>query len=181
MGTALPFAIGVCIAAKRKRVILGEGDGSLQHNIQELALLKEYGLPIKIFIDNNHMYRQIFTMQNTHFAGRLAGCNQESGLAMPDLESIAMAYGLKYYRIDSMEDTEAIVQAALEDDESVLVDIISSSEVEYVPITKSRVGADGKMISSKMEDLYPFLPIEEQERNMNLWKEYEDESTFTRR
>ena len=80
-----------------------------------------------------------------------------------------------------MEDTEAIVQAALEDDEPVLVDIISSSEVEYVPITKSRVGADGKMISSKMEDLYPFLPIEEQERNMNLWKEYEDESTFTRR
>ena len=181
MGTALPFAIGVCIAAKHKRVILGEGDGSLQHNIQELALLKEYDLPIKIFIDNNHMYRQIFTMQNTHFAGRLAGCNQESGLAMPDLESIAMAYGLKYYRIDSMEDTEAIVQAALEDDEPVLVDIISSSEVEYVPITKSRVGADGKMISSKMEDLYPFLPIEEQERNMNLWKEYEDESTFTRR
>ena len=34
---------------------------------------------------------------------------------------------------------------------------------------------------NKMEDLYPFLPIEEQERNMNLWKEYEDESTFTRR
>ena len=27
-------------------------------------------------------------------------------------------------------------------------------------------GADGKMISSKLEDLYPFLPEEEQRRNM---------------
>lgn len=177
MGTALPFAIGVCIASKRRRVILGEGDGSLQHNIQELALLKEYDLPIKLFIDNNHMYRQIFTMQKTHFDGRLAGCNQESGVGMPDLESIAKAYGLKYYRIDMMKDTESIVKVALEDNEPALIDVISSAEVEYEPIIKSRVGADGKMISSKMEDLYPFLPMEEQERNMNLWKEYENEDT----
>lgn len=171
MGTALPFAIGVCIASGKKRVLLGEGDGSLQHNIQELALLNEYGLPIKVFIDNNGMYRQIYTMQNNHFHGRLAGCNRESGVAMPDLKYIAKAYGLKYYLLDKAENTEEIVREVLSDDEPALVDIVSSPNVEFVPITKSRVGADGKMISSKMEDLYPFLPVEEQAYNMNAWKQ----------
>lgn len=170
MGTAIPFAIGVCVAAGKKRVIVGEGDGSLQHNIQELALLREYGLPIKIFIDNNNMYRQIYTMQKTHFSSRFAGCTPESGVLMPDLEKIAEAYGLKYYCIENADMAESIVKLALEDDEPAIVNIISSPDVEFVPITKSRVGENGKMISSKMEDLYPFLPNEEQERNMSLWK-----------
>lgn len=166
MGTGLPCAIGACIASGKKRTILGEGDGSLQHNIQELALLREYDLPIKVFIDNNNGYRQIYTMQQNHFQGRFAGCNPESGVGMPDLQKIAEAYGLKYYKIDSARIAESIVKEALADDESAIIDIISSPAVEFVPIIKSRIGKDGKMISSKLEDLYPFLPEEEQNANM---------------
>ena len=109
-------------------------------------------------------------MQKTHFNGRFAGCNPDSGVLMPDLEKIAEAYGLAYYCIESEDKAESIVKSALEDDEPALINIISSPDVEFVPITKSRVGENGKMISSKMEDLYPFLPNEEQERNMSLWK-----------
>ena len=175
MGTGLPSAIGACIAAGKKRTILGEGDGSLQHNIQELALLREYELPIKIFIDSNNGYRQIYTMQQTHFAGRLAGCTPESGVGMPDLRSIAEAYGLDYYEIARADETEEIVRRALADDEPAIINMISSPAVEFVPIIKSRIGADGKMISSKLEDLYPFLPEEEQARNMEMCREMEKE------
>ena len=166
MGTGLPCAIGACIASGKKRTIIGEGDGSLQHNIQELALLREYNLPIKVFIDNNNGYRQIYTMQQTHFQGRLAGCTPESGVGMPNLQKIAEAYGLKYYCIDNDVKTEEIVQEALSDDESAIVEMISSPATEFVPIIKSRMGKDGKMISSKLEDLYPFLSEEEQKGNM---------------
>ena len=55
------------------------------------------------------------------------------------------------------------------------------SEKQNLNIKTNFLTANLKQILNKMEDLYPFLPIEEQERNMNLWKEYEDESTFTRR
>ena len=175
MGTGLPSAIGACIAAGKKRTILGEGDGSLQHNIQELALLREYELPIKIFIDSNNGYRQIYTMQQTHFAGRLAGCTPESGVGMPDLRSIAEAYGLDYYEIARADETEEIVRRALADNEPAIINMISSPAVEFVPIIKSRIGADGKMISSKLEDLYPFLPEEEQARNMEMCREMEKE------
>ena len=166
MGTGLPCAIGACIASGKKRTILGEGDGSLQHNIQELALLRQYDLPIKIFIDSNNGYRQIYTMQQTHFAGRFAGCTPESGVGMPNLRSIAKAYGLDYYEIVCADETEEIVRRALADDVPAIINMVSSPAVEFVPIIKSRIGADGKMISSKLEDLYPFLPEEEQRRNM---------------
>lgn len=168
MGTGLPCAIGACIAAGKKRTILGEGDGSLQHNIQELALLREYDLPIKIFIDSNNGYRQIHTMQQTHFAGRFAGCSPESGVGMPNLRRIAEAYGLDYYCIETAAQTEEVVRRALADDAPAIIDMISSPVVEFVPIIKSRIGADGKMVSSRLEDLYPFLPEEEQRRNMEL-------------
>lgn len=165
MGTGLPFAIGVCVASG-KRVLLGEGDGSLQHNIQELALLREYQLPLKVFIDNNHEYRQIYTMQQTHFQGRLAGCTKKSGLGMPDLQKIAAAYDLRYFAIEKAENTDKIVQEALADDEPALIDVFSSPQTEFVPIIKSRMEAEGKMLSSKLEDLYPFLPEAEQKANM---------------
>ena len=171
MGTGLPCAIGACIASGKKRTILGEGDGSLQHNIQELALLRTYDLPIKIFIDSNNGYRQIYTMQQTHFAGRLAGCTPESGVGMPNLRSIAEAYGLDYYEIAHADETEETVRCALADDTPAIINMLSSPAVEFVPIIKSRIGADGKMISSKLEDLYPFLPEEEQWRNMELCRE----------
>ena len=166
MGTGLPCAIGACIASGKKRTIIGEGDGSLQHNIQELALLREYNLPIKVFIDNNNGYRQIYTMQQTHFHGRLAGCNPESGVGMPILQKIAEAYGLKYYCIVHDTETEDIVKEALSDDEPAIIEMMSSPATEFVPIIKSRMGKDGKMISSKLEDLYPFLPEDEQKANM---------------
>ena len=171
MGTGLPCAIGACIASGKKRTILGEGDGSLQHNIQELALLRQYDLPIKIFIDSNNGYRQIYTMQQTHFAGRLAGCTPESGVGMPNLRSIAEAYGLDYYEITHADETEETVRRALADDVPAIINMVSSPAVEFVPIIKSRIGADGKMVSSKLEDLYPFLSEEEQARNMALCRE----------
>lgn len=166
MGTGLPAAIGACIASGKRRTILGEGDGSLQHNIQELALLKEYHLPIKIFIDNNNGYRQIYTMQQTHFNGRLAGCTPASGVGMPNLAVIAKAYGIGYLCIDHAEKTAAVVQEALADNEPMLIEMLSSPTTEFVPITKSKIGANGEMISSKLEDMYPFLSDEEHKTNM---------------
>lgn len=63
MGFALPHAIGACIASGGKRVICIEGDGSLQHNIQELNTISKLNLNIKIFVINNKGYASI---KNTH-------------------------------------------------------------------------------------------------------------------
>ncbi|WP_313990614.1 thiamine pyrophosphate-binding protein [uncultured Selenomonas sp.] len=168
MGTALPAAIGACTAAGGRRVIVGEGDGSLQHNIQELALLHHYRLPIKLFVDTNLGYRQIYTMQQTHFGGNLAGCTVESGIEFPDLREIARAYHLDYYCIESAEMTDAVVARALADDAPAVIEVLSNLKTEFVPNIKSRMGADGKMQTSALEDMFPFLPEEEHRANMAI-------------
>ena len=53
MGFGLPAAIGAQMANPAKKVILITGDGSLQMNLQELALLRKWNLPIKIILINN--------------------------------------------------------------------------------------------------------------------------------
>lgn len=176
MGTGLPAAIGACVAAKGRRVIVGEGDGSLQHNIQELALMRHYHLPLKLFVDTNGGYRQIYTMQNAHFHGNLAGCNYESGIEFPDLRKISAAYGLAYYCIATAEQTENVVKAALSDDEPAIIEVRSNMKTEFVPIIKSRMGKDGRMQTSQIEDMYPFLSEEEQAENMKISQERGKES-----
>ena len=167
MGTTLPEAIGACIASK-SRTIACEGDGSLQHNIQELALLKQYNLPIILFVDSNKGYRQILTMQDTHFNGRHAGCTKESGISFPDLKTLAQAYGLRYLRIDSSGVMEARVREALADNDPKIVEMITTMEMEFLPIMKSKMGADGAMQTPSLELLFPFLPEEEHLENMRI-------------
>jgi hypothetical protein len=41
MGWCLPSAIACCVASGRRRTLLLEGDGSLQHNLQELQLISD--------------------------------------------------------------------------------------------------------------------------------------------
>jgi len=169
MGTAIPEAIGACVASKA-RTIVCEGDGGLQHNIQELALLKQYYLPLIVFVDSNQGYRQIHTMQETHFKGRLAGCTKDSGISFPDLELLAKAYGLQYIRIDSADCMEECVKKALADDEPKIVEMITTMDVEYLPVMKSKMGKDGNMETPSLELLFPFLPDDEHHENMKISK-----------
>lgn len=171
MGATLPQVIGVAAAAGKRRVLVGEGDGSLQHNIQELALLRTYSLPIKLFVDNNSGYAQIRNMQNRHFHGNLAGCDETSGVEFPNLELIAKAYNIPYYSIRTVAETEEKVQKALADNEPAIIEIFSSKDTEIVPIIKSRMGENGKMISAALEDMYPFVSKEEQIENMSISNE----------
>ena len=53
MGFGLPAAIGAQVANPNKKVLAVVGDGGFQMTFQELMLIKEYNLPVKIFIINN--------------------------------------------------------------------------------------------------------------------------------
>ena len=53
MGFGLPAAIGAQVANPDKKVLAIVGDGGFQMTFQELMMVKEYKLPVKIFIINN--------------------------------------------------------------------------------------------------------------------------------
>ena len=157
MGYALPSAIGACVASGYRRTVCFEGDGSLQHNLQELQLIVTYHLPIKLFIYNNGGYSSIYGMQGNHFNYRLAGCTPESGVMLPSTKKIAQAYGIKYDCISDSRDLKAGLERVLADNEAVICEVMGDIRFEEIPRTQTQVHADGRITSSSMENLYPFL------------------------
>ena len=164
MGFALPAAIGACIASGKRRTITIEGDGSMQHNLQELALIRGYGLPIKLFVLNNGGYSSISVMQDNHFQGRHAGCDTGSGVFCCDMKKAAELYGLRYDAIHCDSEIEPVLRRVMADDEPVLCEFFVDRTFDEIPKAVSRVHPDGSMSSSTLEDLFPFLPREEMEK-----------------
>jgi len=168
MGFAVPSAIGACIACGKRRTIVLEGDGSLQHNLQELALIRGYDLPIKLFIMNNNGYSSIAAMQENHFQGRYAGCDGASGVCSCDMKKLAALYDLPYYVIRGDGDIGPVLDLIMADDRAVLCDVLCDRTFDEVPRAMSRLNPDGSMSSSMLEDLYPFLPREETEKWLRM-------------
>ncbi len=99
MGYGLPAAIGACFAGDRQPMVAIESDGSLQLNIQELATLRAFNLPICLIVMNNEGYASIRNTQRNYFNGRFVGTGPEAGLLLPDLEKVAATYDLPFLRI----------------------------------------------------------------------------------
>lgn len=166
MGFGLPASIGACVASGKKRTICLIGDGGLQHNIQELELLKRYQLPIKVFVLNNNAYASIRATQNRYFDGNLVACDPSSGLTLPDTTKIATAYGLKTFKIDSQNEIEEKVNKVLDYDGPVVCEVMVDPDLLTQPKISSEVKPDGRIVSKPMEDLWPFLDREEFKANM---------------
>lgn len=169
MGWCLPSAIACCLASGRRRTLLLEGDGSLQHNIQELALIRTYRLPVKLFIYSNQGYASIYTMQRVNFQSNFAGCHADSGLGLPAAEKIARLYNLPYYRIESDGQIDSVLAEAMADDGPCLCEVCGSINFDEIPKSMTIANPNGTFTSSKLEDLYPFVSPAEQRENMPDW------------
>ncbi|GHT02745.1 acetolactate synthase [Planctomycetales bacterium] len=165
MGFELPNAIGMCVAAGGKNTACIAGDGGMQLNIQELAVIRGRNLPIKIFVINNHGYASIRNMQNNHFKGRHTGCDAESGLYLPDLQKLSAAYDLPYFRIQTLDDL-ALVETVWQGKNPALCEVFVDRECFVSPRSATQVLPDGSMRSSPLENQFPFLPDEEAARNI---------------
>jgi acetolactate synthase-1/2/3 large subunit len=159
MGYDLPAAVGAAIAQQGKRVICFAGDGSLQMNIQELQTVVHHQLPIKIFVLNNGGYLSIRATQ-INFFGKLVGESSQSGVSFPDIVKVAEAYGIPATRINS-PDFQSQLMEVLEQPGPVVCEIMLDTQQLFEPKLSSRQLPDGKMVSSPLEDMAPFLDREE--------------------
>lgn len=123
MGYGLPAAIGASLASNKKSVILIDGEGGFQLNIQELQTIVHHKLPIKMFILNNNGYLAIRITQTNYFK-RLGGVDAETGISFPSLEKIAFAYGITYLRSSSPRTLDLDIQKTLRNKGAVIHDII---------------------------------------------------------
>ena len=155
MGYDLPAAVGAAFARQGSRVICLAGDGSIQMNIQELQTVVHHRLPIKIFVLNNSGYLSM-RMTQSGFFGRLTGESASSGASLPDMVTVACAYGIPAIRVDRQAQI-AQIDRALTADGPALIDVVLDTHQEFEPRSRARQLPDGRIVSPNLEDMYPFL------------------------
>lgn len=99
MGYGLPTAIGLQYLQQDKLVICIDGDGSFQMNIQELAMISELNLNLKILLLDNKRLGLVSQFQNITFNDDPTTGNVKN----PNFQEIARAYNIENFFIDSFE------------------------------------------------------------------------------
>lgn len=120
MGFGFPAAIGAQFAKPDKKVISICGDAGFQMTAQELSLLKEFNLPVKIVILNNSCLGMVRQWQETFYEERYSSSLMP---IQPDFVKLADAYGIKGYLIEKPEELEDTLTEAILSDEPVLIDL----------------------------------------------------------
>ena len=131
MGFGLPAAIGAQIANPNKKVIAIVGDGGFQMTFQELMMIKEYNLPVKIFIINKTYLGMVIQWQELFHEKRYSSVNLSYN---PDFIKIGEAYGIKSIQLKNKKDLKKHLKKILESDEAVLVECIVEKEENVYPM-----------------------------------------------
>ena len=118
MGYALPASIGAYFADSDNKSIAIMGDGGLQMNIQELQMISEYKIPIKVIVLKNNSLGLIRDIHEKYYSRRYIG--SVKGFSVPALDKIASAYGMNYKKIIDYTECNGLSQI-FEDDKAWMI------------------------------------------------------------
>ena len=157
MGYSFAGAMGACFAPRKGRVICLIGDGGYNMNIQEVQTVKNYNLPMKTFIMNNHVYGITKAYQETNFGARYEAAGPK-GYSPPDFVKVVGAYGISTETIQDHSELTKKIAMVLDHDGPIVCDVNMDEYFRYEP----RIFG----WSTPIEDMYPYLPREEFRSNM---------------
>ncbi len=156
MGFGFPAAIGAKVARPNDLVILVTGDGSFQMNIQELATIQMYNIPIKIMLLENSTLGMVRQWQDMFYDQRFS---QVDFSFKPNFVEIARAYGIDAMRIESKQEVDKGLDFLLKSDKSALL-------VAAIP---------------QAEKVFPFIPSGASYRDMIDYPVFENKKATVAR
>ena len=110
MGFGLPAAIGAQLAKPDACVVCVSGDGSIMMNIQELATLKRYGIPVKIVLLDNSCLGMVRQWQELFFAERYSEVDLSDN---PDFAVLARAFGIPAFTVERRDQVPDAIERLL--------------------------------------------------------------------
>ena len=134
MGYGFPAAVGVQIAHPKSLVICVAGEASFLMNLQELSTVKQYRLPVKIFILNNRYMGMVRQWQEFFHGGRYSESYTDS---LPDFVKLAESYGIKGIRATQPDDLEKVIGDMIDYDGPVIADICVDEKENVFPMIPS--------------------------------------------
>ena len=149
MGFGLPSAMGAKIAHPDKLVIVIDGDGSFQMNIQEMATCHCEKIPIKVLMLNNQHLGMVMQWEDRFFQsnraqtylgpidhpetlGKGTGIGPET--RYPDYVTIAKGYGWGALHVSDKSDLSGAIEQMLSSPGSFLLDVVVPYQEHVLPM-----------------------------------------------
>ncbi|HKL10361.1 MAG TPA: biosynthetic-type acetolactate synthase large subunit [Clostridia bacterium] len=130
MGYGMGASVGAAFGKRGERVLLVSGDGSFRMNLNELATLSKYNLPILILLMNNRSLGMVRQWQDKFCDGRLS----ETELSQEaDYVKIAKGFGIDGAVVSDMRSMGDAVDKALEGMKPFLIDCRIPEETGVLP------------------------------------------------
>ena len=156
MGYGLPAAMGVQIAHPNSLVIDVAGEASILMNIQEMSTIKQFRLPVKIFILNNHYMGMVRQWQELLHGNRLSESYMDS---LPDFVKLAESFGATGLRTEKPSEIDDLIKEMIKVKGPVICDVIVDPSENCFPMIPSGsthnqmlLGPDDKVEGDISED-----------------------------
>ncbi len=133
MGYGLPAAFGAKLARPDKEVIAVIGDGGFQMTIQELGMLSQWDVAVKIVLLDNEYLGMVRQWQQLFFDRRYSSV----ALQNPDFVKIAEGFGVAGKTINKPEHLVSSVKKMLEHDGPYLLHVQVEKEENIFPMVPS--------------------------------------------
>lgn len=131
MGFGFPAAIGAQFAEPEATVISVTGDAGFQMTAQEMSILQELNLPVKIVIVNNASLGMVRQWQQLFHGERYSNSLFP---IQPNFVKLAEAYDIKGIRVDAKSDLRAALEEMIAHPGPVLMDIRVAKEENVYPM-----------------------------------------------
>ena len=130
MGFCLPAAIGAKMGAPERDVIAVVGDGGFQMTCEELGVILQTKINVKILLLNNEFLGMVRQWQELFFERRYSSTE----MINPDFQLLAQAYGIETKRIDQREDLVSSLEEMMNHDGSYLLEVRVCKENNVFPM-----------------------------------------------
>ena len=168
MGYGVPAAIGAAteLSATNNPLYCVEGDGSLHMNLQDIGTLKKANNRVCLIVLNNQGYASIRATQKGYFNERYFGTGKEGDQLFVCLKDVAAMFGYEYIEAKSKQEIKQAVNHFECNVNHLLVDINVMKDEALFPKASVYFDDGGKMHSMPMEDMAPYIDIDELEKEM---------------
>ena len=133
MGFALPAAIGAKQGAMNREVVAIIGDGGFQMTIQELGVIFQHQIPVKIVVLNNDHLGMVRQWQELFFDKRYAS----TVMVNPDFVKIAEGYHIESKRVSERKDLKATIEEMIASDKPYFLEVKVEKEDNVFPMIPS--------------------------------------------
>ena len=130
MGFELPGAIGAQVALPDQEVWAICGDGGFQMTMQEMAVLVDEQLPVKMAIFNNGYLGMVRQWQQLFYDKNFVSV----AMTQPDFCKLADAYGIRAIRVEHKNEVESAIREARAHKGPILLDFQIDQEENVWPM-----------------------------------------------